>query len=279
MSRWLFISLIVVSSGPGTFAQMAEQEVLKVEQVRLEARRKADSATLARLSSDDLLIVGPAGQLIYKKGASALPAVPKIAARDVKTQMFGDVAVITGVQAGVGASGDQEQRFTRVWRKQDGQWLLLFAQVTRVAAPAPATTATPPRTPQLAPTQWPAAKSQDERDVLKTQRALNESFARKDSAAYALLTADSFVRINPNGNLSSRPEFLKAVAATPDVKRVESNNSDIRLRFYGPIAIMTYIDKTPTGPPAGARMTRVFTNQDGAWKQLVTQSTAIEPLP
>jgi ketosteroid isomerase-like protein len=124
MKRLLFVAFAVfalVASGTGIAAQMAEQEVAKVEQARMEARRKADAAALARLSSDDILIVGPTGQLVGKKLVSALPAAPKLVAREVKTQVFGDVAVVTGIQSGAGPAGDQEERFTRVWRKQNGQ--------------------------------------------------------------------------------------------------------------------------------------------------------------
>ena len=84
MPRWPFVVLAVVASGTSVAAQMAEQEVAKVEQARMEARRKADSAMLARLSADDILIVGPGGQLIDKKGVTALTAVPKIAGRDAR---------------------------------------------------------------------------------------------------------------------------------------------------------------------------------------------------
>lgn len=274
MPRWLFVALVVAASGAGVAAQMAEQEVAKVEQARMEARRKADSAALARFSADDLLIVGPNGQLLDKKAATALTAVPKIVGRDVKTQIFGDVAVVTGIQAGVGPTGDQEQRFTRVWRKQNGQWVNVFGQVTRImAAPAPNDTAAVNK--QVEPTRWPDGKTQDERDVLRAQRALNELYAKKDVAGYAQLTADTFIRIT-NGT-ASRAEFLKAVAGTPDLKRVESNNTDFQFRSYGPIAVLAYIDKAVGAPTQGLRMTRIFVKENGAWKQLVTQFTPITP--
>lgn len=274
MPRWICVALVVLTFGTGVAAQMAEQEVAKAEQARLDARRKADSTTLARLSSDDLLIVGPGGQLIDKKGATALTAVPKIIARDVKTQIFGDVAVVTGIQAGVGPAGDEEQRFSRVWQKQKGQWINVFGQVTRILkTPPPVDAATANK--QVQPTKWPEGKTPDERDVLRTQRRLNELYARKDAVAYEQLTADTYVRIT-NG-LATRTEFLKAVAGTPDVKRVESNNSDFHFRSYGPIAVLAFIDKTVGGPPQGLRMTRIFVKQDGAWKQLVTQFTPIMP--
>jgi hypothetical protein len=128
---------------------------------------------------------------------------------------------------------------------------------------------------QVEPTKWPEGKTQDERDVLRTQRSLNELYAKKDAAGYAQLTADTFIRIT-NG-AATRAEFLKAVAGTPDVKRVESNNSDFHFRSYGPIAVLAYIDKAVGGPTQGLRMTRIFVKQSGAWKQLVTQFTPITP--
>ena len=77
MPRWLFVALAVVASGTGVAAQMAEQEVAKVEQARMEARRTADSAMLARLSSDDILVVGPGGQLIDKKRGHRAHRIPR----------------------------------------------------------------------------------------------------------------------------------------------------------------------------------------------------------
>jgi ketosteroid isomerase-like protein len=274
MPHWLRVALVFVAFGTGVAAQMAEQEVAKAEQARIEGRRKADSAVLARFSSDDILIVGPSGQLIDKKGATALPAVPKINTREVKTQIFGDVAVVTGIQAGVGPNGDQEQRFTRVWRKQNGQWTNAFGQVTLITPTgAPNDPATANK--QVQPTKWPEGKTQDERDVLRTQRMLNELYAKKDAAGYAQLTADTFIRIT-NG-AATRTEFLKAVAGTPDLKRVESNNSDFHFRSYGPIAVLAYIDKAVGAPPQGFRMTRIYVKQNGARKQLVTQYTPNTP--
>ena len=87
-------------------------------------------------------------------------------------------------------------------------------------------------------------------------------------------TADNFVRIFPDGSVAARAEFLKGVTATPEVKRVESNNTEFRYRAYGPIALLTYIDK-PAGSTTGTRMTRMFVKQGGAWKQLITQSTPV----
>lgn len=221
-------------------------------------------------------MVGPNGQLVHKKAVVALPAVPKAGSRENKIQMFGDVAVVTGIYSGVGTTGDQEQRFTRVWRKQNGHWVMGFGQVTRITPP-PAAGNSPAPNNKVEPTMWPEGRTQDERDVLRTQRSLNELFARKDANTYAQLTADSYTRIG--NSVTTRAEFLKAVAGTPELKRIESNNSDLHFRTYGPTAVLTFIDKAVTGPPQGNRMSRIFVKEKGTWKQLVTQITPIAQQP
>jgi hypothetical protein len=276
MLRWVPVALVTLSTGSGVLAQMADQEVMKAEQTWIEARRTADTGTLTKSIAEDFAQIATSGQMQDKKYATTRPASAKLDSRDLKVQVFGDTAVVTGIGLGIGAG---EVRQTRVWQKQGGQWMLVFLQNTPIVPP-PATPGTPaatlPPTATLpAPTNWPQGVTQDERDVLKVQRGLNDTFAKKDPATYGTMTADNFVRINVNGSMSTRAEFLKLVAATPDTKRVESNNSEFRFRAYGPIAVLTFVDKA-VGNPAGNRMTRIFVKQGGAWKQLVTHQTMIQ---
>jgi ketosteroid isomerase-like protein len=259
---------------------MADQEVMKAEQAKLDARRKGDSDAHGRVISDDFGQISTTGAVQDKKYATTRPAAAKLDARDHKVQVFGDVAIVTGTQSGLGATA-QDSRFTHVWQKQNGQWVNVFVHTTPVLpspvnTPPAASSAAAPAAP--APTNWPQGSTQDERDVLKVQRGLNEAFAKKDAATYGQMTADTFVRIVPNGSVLPRAEMLKTVTGTPDAKRVESNNTDFRYRAYGPVAVLTYIDK-PAGATTGVRMTRIFAKQGGAWKQVVTQSTPIVAQP
>ncbi len=209
--------------------------------------------------------------MLDRKAAVSLAAAPKMSISGLKTEIFGDVAVVTGIQS---AAPTGDSRFTHIWRKQNGQWLNVFVQNTPVAKSAAASNSDAASTVKIPPTNWPQGKTQDEQDVLKAQQQLNEAFAKKDAAAYAQLTADKFVRVGVDGSTASKAEFLTAVAASPAVQRQVSNNSDIRVRVYGPIAVVSYLDKN-IGSPAGNRMSRVFTKQGGAWKQLLGQSTPI----
>jgi hypothetical protein len=276
MSRWLFaVAVVALSFDSGLVAQTPEQDVLKAEQARVDARRKGDSVAHAKIVSDDFAQVSQDGQLYDKKYAVSLAASPGFDMRDSKAQVFGDVAIVTGIQGGTPPNG-QNARFTHVWRKQNGQWINVFVQNTTIP-PAPPANSNTPQTPaaKVAPTTWPDVKTQDERDLLAVQRGLNQAFAKKDVASYSKFTADSFVRVDNEGQSIPRAEFLKVVADTSGPPREESNNSDMRIRIYGPISVVTYVDKTAASLPKGTRMTRVFVKENAAWKQLVTQGTTI----
>jgi hypothetical protein len=271
MSRWLLTALVVVSFAAVVVAQTPEQEVLKAEQVRVDARHKADAAAHAKIVSDDFLQVSSDGRVLDKKSAVSLAAAPKMSISGVKTEISGDVAVVTGMQSAAPAG---DSRFTHIWHKQNGQWMNVFVQNTPITKPATASNAAAASTAKIPPTNWPQGKTQDEQALLKAQQQLNEAFARQDAGAYAQLTADNFVRIGADGSATPRAEFLKAISASPDVQRQVSNNSDIRIRVYGPIAVVSYLDKN-IASASGSRMSRVYTKQGGAWKQLVGQTTPI----
>ena len=271
MLRAVVACLIVVSVSMLS-AQSAEQEVMKAEQARAAARQKADASALLNLASEDQLTVGPSGQLQDRKGTSALAAVPKLVLAEVRTQVFGEVVVVTGRQNGTGAAGDADQRFTRVWQRRNGQWVNVFGQVTRIAPAAAGQKAA-----SVPPTQWPEGKTPDERDVIRAMRDITAAFTKKDPTAYAALTADRYLRITASGETNTKADFLKTVAATPETKRTESSHSDFRLRTYGPIAVVTIVDKTTANASPGTRMTRILVKEGSAWKQLVTQLTVIQP--
>ena len=257
------------ASGPAAAVQDAEQEIMKAEQARLEARRKGDG-TMARLLSDDHLTVGPNGQVVDKKGISALNPAPNGAVREQKIQQFGDTAVATGTQSGMGAN-EVNQRFTRIWRKESGQWLNVFGHVTRIAQ-LPALGARATTVPE---TVWPKAGRAEEAAVIDTQRRIEEAYARKDAAAYGALTSTSYMRFNPDGSVTPRAEYLKIVAGKPEDKRALPSLSEFRVRVYGPLAVLTWLNRPINGPVAGIRRSRLFVKDGGSWKQLISQDTLV----
>ncbi|RPI54248.1 MAG: nuclear transport factor 2 family protein, partial [Acidobacteria bacterium] len=238
----------------------------------IEARRTANSAAHAKLTADDYIHIAGNGLVRDKKYAVSLPAAPKMGLRDLKTQIFGDVAVVTGVQAGTGATNPQDARFTHIWQRRNGQWLNVFGQNT------PIRQLTPPasRLKQIETASWPKTSNRDEQAVVDALRRLNDVFAEKNAAAYDVMTAASYLRINPDGTDMTRVAYLKAVAGAPDgPKRSLPELRDFQVRVYGPVGLIVWVNRAINGSTDGVRRSRVFVREGGTWKQLISQDTVV----
>ena len=189
MRRCVFVTLALLSVGSGLVAQMANQEVMKAEQAKLDARRKGDSAAHGSLIADDFAQVsherpGP-GQEICNDAACGSEAGR---ARS-KSAGNGRCCDRDWYAVRVGCDGAGFSLHARVAATGRSVGQRVRAHDSRPAAgddatPAPAAT-TPPAAPP--PTAWPEGKTQDEREVMKVQRGLNDAFAKKDATAYGQL--------------------------------------------------------------------------------------------
>ena len=122
-------------------APSVEEEVRAVEEQRRRAYLAGDYDTVAGLLADDFFLINAQGVTRDKKNTIALfrsgdMRVESLTFHDVVVRAQGDVAVVTGRSTvketfrGQDRSGDQ--RFTRVYVKRDGRWLLWVYQLTRV---------------------------------------------------------------------------------------------------------------------------------------------------
>jgi ketosteroid isomerase-like protein len=129
----------IASAGPVVAAQ---EEIKKIEQERNEALLRHDVATLDRMTSNDYTFINQRGELRTKteilngfKSGSFNYDAREIS--DLEVRVYGDAAVVTGraKQKGVENSKDYsgDNRFTRVYVKQNGHWVSVALQVTLVA--------------------------------------------------------------------------------------------------------------------------------------------------
>lgn len=116
----------------------AEDAVLREERALQAAMRANDVAELDRLLHDELLAVGPDGQLVDKAAdlAAHRSGVFTIAAldeEDVRVLVAGDTAMtfvvldVRGTIAGEDVSG--RMRYTRTWIQDGGRWRVLAAHI------------------------------------------------------------------------------------------------------------------------------------------------------
>lgn len=145
VKRYLFAygALIFLVAPLTAFAQSrTEDEVRKAMADNIAAVTHKDAATLNRLYAEDYYRIGDAGRTEGKADFLKLimdpgNTVEKVDRSDVKIRIFGDVAVVTGVDATTGKSkrnpelhqGPRE-RFTEVWVNHNGAWQKTVAQFT-----------------------------------------------------------------------------------------------------------------------------------------------------
>jgi ketosteroid isomerase-like protein len=119
----------------------AESEVLRADDRRFEAMRKADWAALDAALADDLTYVHSSARLESKKEhltnlRAGKPHYRGIAPRDRHARVHGDVGIVNGVSEMHVENAGKEQRFTvrylAVYTKVGGQWRMLAWQSTRL---------------------------------------------------------------------------------------------------------------------------------------------------
>ncbi len=108
------------------------------------AQVNGDRAALERLVADDYVLVNGAGQVQDKTRLIADYVTPgfKLDPFTIEApveKVFGDTALLGGKVNMTGTDGGQRfalvVRFVDTWAKRDGQWRVVYSQVTRVAKP------------------------------------------------------------------------------------------------------------------------------------------------
>lgn len=142
MRRTLFILVVTAASiAPGQ-AQNAsrasrknvDQIIRHVDQERIQAQIGADAAALDRIYADDFIGIGPSGVVRTKSQViadftSGNLRFQSITTDDVRVRVYGNTAVETGRSTMIGQDGakpvPRDNRFTRVWVKQQRGWRLV----------------------------------------------------------------------------------------------------------------------------------------------------------
>jgi ketosteroid isomerase-like protein len=125
----------------GQRARADEQELLQMEQDYINAERRADVEFFDRIYASDFYLTGSDGTVLNREQAleeiSASKGLYKeMYHSDVQVQLYGDTAVVTGRWRGkIGASdGDttEQTRWTDMFVRRDGRWLLASTHVTSI---------------------------------------------------------------------------------------------------------------------------------------------------
>jgi ketosteroid isomerase-like protein len=116
------------------------------------------------------------------------------------------------------------------------------------------------------------------------ERQAADSVLKGDTASLKKLLADDFIGIGPNGGMKTKSELLDW-AESRKIVRESIETSDIRVRMYGEIAVVTGTGKIKAHKEhkdisIHYRYTRVWIKKQGRWQIASFQATRIvEPRP
>ena len=114
--------------------QNVARVIKQLDQKRIQAQIDADRVALDRLYADDFIGIGPSGTVrtkpqVLSDFTSGDLKFQSITTDDVQVRVYGNTAVETGLSTMIGQDKGKavprDNRFTRVWVKQQGRWRLV----------------------------------------------------------------------------------------------------------------------------------------------------------
>ena len=111
-----------------------EQTIRQLDNERIQAQIHADATALDRIYAEDFIGIGPSGTVRHKPQVlsdftSGHLKFQSITTDEVQVRVYENTAVETGLSTMVGQDKGKpvprDNRFTRVWVKQQGRWRLV----------------------------------------------------------------------------------------------------------------------------------------------------------
>lgn len=144
MRRTLVIAVLVLTAVSTVLGQdqsakkdqrkSVEQVIRQLDHERIQAQIGADAAALDRIYADDFIGVGPSGTVrnkaqVISDFTSGNLKFQSITTDEVQVRVYGNTAVETGRSTMIGQDKGKavprDNRFTRVWVKQQRRWRLV----------------------------------------------------------------------------------------------------------------------------------------------------------
>ena len=121
-----------------------EQAIRQQDNARIQAQIGADAVALDRIYADDFMGVGPSGPVrtkaqVISDFTSGDLKFQSITTDDIQVRVYGNTAVETGRSTmngqDRGKTVPRDNRFTRVWVKQQGRWRLVANHYSSLITP------------------------------------------------------------------------------------------------------------------------------------------------
>lgn len=144
MGRTIVMAVLVLTTASLALGQKPQakrdrgnvEEVIKqLDHERIQAQIGSDAAALERIYAPDFIGVGPSGTVrtkpqVISDFTSGKLKFKAITTDEVQVRIYGNTAVETGLSTmngqDRGKAVPRDNRFTRVWVKQQGHWRLVL---------------------------------------------------------------------------------------------------------------------------------------------------------
>src|SRR5438874_7880494 len=150
----LFIAVLVLTVAPmgvgqeqsarGSHRTSVDETIRKLDNERIQAQIHADAKALNRIYAADFIGIGPSGTVRTKPQVildftSGDLKFQSITTDEVQVRVYGNAAVETGLSTmngqDKGKTVPRDNRFTRVWVKQQGRWRLVANHYSSLITP------------------------------------------------------------------------------------------------------------------------------------------------
>ncbi len=265
-----------------------EQQVRTAQGQLLQAAIQGDKEAAGKFLADDLAWVGPNGQVENK--AQVLAALPApVESVDVQQVVpNGKTATLVAV---VHMKDGTNRRLVQQWATQDGAWRVLAHESTPIRSAAAGTMGTPAPAGTSgghegaiaeARTVSPSLTSDTDRAVWRAQTEIVDLYSKGDAKGYGRLTATPFARVELNGQVYDRSQWLDLVRRNAKQPLKPSAIRDVQIHTAddGNLAYVT-MEMVPFGPEgtpqSPERQLRIFARHGDQWQQVAAISTPIQP--
>jgi uncharacterized protein (TIGR02246 family) len=130
----LFVHTLAISSQPA-----ARQELLKLENDWNAAYNRQDKEAVCRILRDDYLFIDADAYVLKKADYLGIISRVKVKSEDLKytdVRVYGDTAIVHSLWSGTysfdGKDITESIRYTDVFVRENGKWLAVASQGTRV---------------------------------------------------------------------------------------------------------------------------------------------------
>jgi ketosteroid isomerase-like protein len=134
----------------------------------------------------------------------------------------------------------------------------------------------------MALAQQPARRSDEGSHILALDNSWNRALETKDTKALDLLLADTFVSIDIDGSIETKPQFLKSIGSPDYHPPAQAVTEQSTAQVYGDSAVVVGVFRTNGVDKGKKYMNRerfldTWVKINGSWKCVASVAVLIPP--